>query len=1298
MRLFGLVACGVLVSTVCSCGSSGGPGGSLDASVDAPKAESGMLDTSPTDAQRSDGSPADAPFDAPGTISSACDNTGLLAGCVVGACTVSATGKPLASGETITVTQKTVPADLNGDTLGSVLCSIALSADAGTLSGDGGAPTLPNLNLSIALSSTPDANAVLFQYVSPTLSRAVPTSRASGNAVVGLVTAPGDFGATERPGPWSLQTDLGLDKSSSADQASLLRNLSTQAVRGAFYDGTHLFVCNGARLLVYNGIPKDPSVAPDIVLGQADLNTPNTQVTSSLFGGYSCTGVWSDGTRLVMANGNRILIWNTIPSKNAAPADLVLGQPDFVSNAANTGGVGPASLSNVVSIDSDGNKLATADLANNRVLIWNKFPASIDQPADIVIGQPDFASNAISNGATSIYEATGGMFVSQGLFLTGLFSPGLVHIATTTVNNPPVDFAVWPSGLGLQPPNVIYTAGGMARVPGGGLAARDANLNRIAVLKTVPTAGPSPVDFVLGQPDPGRIVSGPVSASAITFGTLSGTGNVMLVPDSRRLLVFDSTPSFNFEPASRVIGQAGFTTNAQVDYRGISTSTLAGPADVAAGGGFIAVADGGNNRVLLYKASDIAANSLAASVVLGQPDAASYIANADQRSPTAARMSGPAGVALDGAHLIVADTENHRVLIWNSVPATARPADLVLGQATFLTGRPNHGRGDANGDGYSDANADGFFYPVGVASDGTHLFVADRMNNRVLVWNTFPTSNGQAADAVLGQADFTSSQPNQGSGAFTFVGTGFNLPTGVTLVGTTLWVADTENNRVVRWDNALTSPTAAAFVGQTSGTTVANPNQSHTPPTIGFPQAQQTAAGSVLRPRAVAVSGGQLFISESDSNRVHIFNASTLAAAGELGQGADTTSTSNANGVGAKSLSTPLGIAGDGSTLWVADSGNHRVLRFDAAGSLATGAAATAVLGQPSLATNGFNQASTAAGGVTSQPAGIALGNGNLYVADTGNSRVLVFPTPVSAGQMPARVYGQPDLVQARPNTGGSPSAKTLSAPRGIFVDAKHLIIADTGNNRVLVYDPSASSADAQLVLGQPTFADSSPNGGGSTASTMYAPLGVYSDGTSLWVADTGNHRVLVWQAFPTKSGQAADLVLGQPSFAGILPNQGGSAATASSLSFPSGIDVVGGILYIADTGNNRLVSFSTPPTASGASADGVLGQPDLVSRGAAVISNDLSRLAGPMAVVDDGENLYVTDRDLGRVVVYSVGTIASGGPASFSIGASGGLAMTRPSAIAVERTAFFTSRLYVADTGGSQVAVIQSVSRLLGN
>src|SRR5439155_22069319 len=102
-------------------------------------------------------------------------------------------------------------------------------------------------------------------------------------------------------------------------------------------------------------------------------------------------------------------------------------------------------------------------------------------------------------------------------------------------------------------------------------------------------------------------------------------------------------------------------------------------------------------------------------------------------------------------------------------------------------------------------------------------------------------------------------------------------------------------------------------------------------------------------------------------------------------------------------------------------------------------------------------QASSAARGVTSGPHGLARFGGDIYVADTGHHRVMVFPTPLVAGMMPTRVYGQPDDRLALANSGGTPGARTLAAPRGVFADAVHLVVADTGNHRVLVFDRGAA-------------------------------------------------------------------------------------------------------------------------------------------------------------------------------------------------------------------------------------------------
>lgn len=75
-----------------------------------------------------------------------------------------------------------------------------------------------------------------------------------------------------------------------------------------------------------------------------------------------------------------------------------------------------------------------------------------------------------------------------------------------------------------------------------------------------------------------------------------------------------------------------------------------------------------------------------------------------------------------------------------------------------------------------------------VSSNGTQIAVADNAANRVLVWNSFPATNGAPADVVLGQADFTSS-------AAATTAAGMRSPGGVLLHGDMLIVGDHANNR-----------------------------------------------------------------------------------------------------------------------------------------------------------------------------------------------------------------------------------------------------------------------------------------------------------------------------------------------------------------------------------------------------------------------------------------------------------------------------------------------------------------------
>ena len=80
----------------------------------------------------------------------------------------------------------------------------------------------------------------------------------------------------------------------------------------------------------------------------------------------------------------------------------------------------------------------------------------------------------------------------------------------------------------------------------------------------------------------------------------------------------------------------------------------------------------------------------------------------------------------------------------------------------------------------------------GVFFTGQQLFVADAGNNRVLIWNAWPSSNGQNADTVLGQSGFTTSTGGTSQ-------TALNTPVSVKARAPYLYVSDQFNYRVMVW-------------------------------------------------------------------------------------------------------------------------------------------------------------------------------------------------------------------------------------------------------------------------------------------------------------------------------------------------------------------------------------------------------------------------------------------------------------------------------------------------------------------
>jgi sugar lactone lactonase YvrE len=322
------------------------------------------------------------------------------------------------------------------------------------------------------------------------------------------------------------------------------------------------------------------------------------------------------------------------------------------------------------------------------------------------------------------------------------------------------------------------------------------------------------------------------------------------------------------------------------------------------------------------------------------------------------------------------------------------------------------------------------------------------------------------------------------------------------------------------------------------------------------------------------------------------------------------------------------------SRFYIADALNTRVLGIECSGAACTPAnfaSASRVFGQPDFAD--FHQNGGLLGAVSATtmnfPHGVAVdAAGTLYVADTGNNRVLIFQNPWNDNAADI-VLGQSSMSGAGAGSGLS----QLRAPEGVFVDDSGAVwVADTGNNRVLKFTTLSTGASAAFAIG---------SGGGASATTLSGPRDVHVDGSgNLWVADTGFSRVLRYAA-PLTAGKAANAAIGQSSLTGGSANAGG--LNANSLAFPEKLFVDdNGRLWVGDSANNRVLEYDTPLTS--ATATRVYGQADR-SQNPTFTSNvhdapdGFPNAAGVWGArgltLDANGTLWVCDRDNSRLLGF---------------------------------------------------------------
>ena len=400
---------------------------------------------------------------------------------------------------------------------------------------------------------------------------------------------------------------------------------------------------------------------------------------------------------------------------------------------------------------------------------------------------------------------------------------------------------------------------------------------------------------------------------------LAGPQSVAIDPTTGKLFVADAS----FYRVKRWAANPASVTNAQVVFgqtdfvvepsASVFQVSMDYPVGVAVdGAGRLWSVDNLANRILRF-------------------DGASAISGVSTVSPTGTTANGSAsitsvssisgvvaGMSISGtgipASTTVVSASGSTVVISNSATADGTGVSLTISgppQADGVLGEPDFNTGG------SDLTQSRLNSPYGVAVDASgNLYVADQGNNRVLRFNNAAAlSNGANADCVLGQPDFT-------HGASGATSTTMNASTGVAVDNSgTLYVADQLNNRVLRFANAaakVNGDAADGVIGQTTFTS----------------NSSGSTASTLFQPFGVAVDGaGRLYISDKGNNRIVYFNnpsaitTGTNSADGVLGQ-----STFGPNGAVASQsgLNGPAGLVVDNpnGTLWVADFGNNRVLRY----------------------------------------------------------------------------------------------------------------------------------------------------------------------------------------------------------------------------------------------------------------------------------------------------------------------------------------------------------------------------------
>ena len=513
------------------------------------------------------------------------------------------------------------------------------------------------------------------------------------------------------------------------------------------------------------------------------------------------------------------------------------------------------------------------------------------------------------------------------------------------------------------------------------------------------------------------------------------------------------------------------------------------------------------------------------------------------------KFDKPSGMVIDDSEniLYVADTGNNKIRMFELTDDDNCPSgtdEVINDEVCFVEEFGSLGNDDGEFDEPSGLTFD---------EDENMLYVADTENNRIQVFEiitgkTCPSGTDEIIDGVCFVEEFGTSGSTDGK---------FNAPSGLAIDEDNglLYVADSDNNRIQMLSSTGSSSDIISFSDKFGS--------------------RGTSDDEFNKPTDLAIdNSNQLYVVDSENDRIKIFD---LTGGDNCPSGTDEVINdevcfdedfgSSGSSDGRFDIPTDLAIDKDTGDIYVVDSDNNRVQRFQSDGDF------------DNLE---FGSSKSSDDEYLGTPSAIAVHKKTdyIYVADSTNDSISVFD----------------DDGNFKFSFDDDASSDKFDKPSGMVIDDSEniLYVADTGNNKIRMFeltdDDNCPSGTDEVINDEVCFVEEFGSLGNDDGE-FDEPSGLTfdEDENMLYVADTENNRIQVFEIITGKTcPSGTDEIIDGVCF---VEEFGTSGSTDGKFNAPSGlaIDEDNGLLYVADSDNNRIQMLSLPGN-SGSGSSGSSG------------------------------------------------------------------------------------------------------------